>query len=158
MLDGDVGSFIGGYVMMIAATRDERLRPHVGRGCGARFDKAAGDVVFYASSTQWPDFARCAVKGAPIAATFVDPETYRAYQIKGRINAVRPSDPSECAKARRYIEEMLVIMAELGVSRLQLSSVFADDSLITIRFWPADLFLQTPGPGAGQPIEAGAGR
>lgn len=158
MLDEDVAGFIGGKVLMIAATRDERLKAHVGRGCGARFDEAAGDVVLLASSTQWPAFARYAAPGAPIAATFVDPESYRAYQVKGRINRVAPSSPAECTRARDYINTMLARMAELGVSRLQLSSVFADDTLITIRFWPADLYLQTPGPGAGSPIRSGERR
>ncbi|WP_174803185.1 hypothetical protein [Martelella limonii] len=149
MLEDDVAAFLSGNVMIVAAITDAALRPHIGRGCGAYFDGDQGDIVLLASSTQWPDFYANAAKGGMIAATFANPSSYRAIQVKGAIGAVARASPEQVERAARYVAVMLDILAGLGVSRLQLSSVFCDADLIAIRFWPADLFVQTPGPGAG---------
>lgn len=151
-LEDSVASFLSSKVMIIAATRDQTLKAHIGRGCGAFFDNDAGDVVLLSSASQWPEFFACAVKGAPIAVTFVEPSSYKAIQVKGQINQVVPATSEQRERAARYIEQMLPLMAGLGVNRLQLSTVFADDALAAIRFWPADLFVQTPGPSAGEPM------
>jgi len=152
VLEGDVAAFLSGNVMIVAATTDAALRPHVGRGCGAYFDVDQGDIVLLASASQWPGFHANARKGGLIAATFANPSTYRAVQIKGTIGAIAPADRAQVERASRYLAVMLDLLAGLGVSRLQLSSVFCDADLVAVRFWPADLFVQTPGPGAGARI------
>ncbi|MGV0911356.1 hypothetical protein [Martelella sp. FOR1707] len=152
MLEGDVAAFLSGNVMIVAATTDAALRPHVGRGCGAYFDADQGDIVLLASSSQWPGFHANARKGGLIAVTFANPGTYRAVQVKGSIGSIAPANRKQTERASRYVEEMLDLLAGLGVSRLQLSSVFCDADLAAVRFWPADLFVQTPGPGAGARI------
>lgn len=154
-LEDSVAAFLSGRVMMIAATRDQNFNTRVGRGCGAYFDENVGDVVLLSSMSQWPEFFACAVKRASIAATFADPSSYRALQIKGQINDVGPATPEQNERALQYVEQMLPLMAGLGANRLQVSTVFAYDSLAAIRFWPVDLFVQTPGPGAGEPMQRG---
>ncbi|MGR6466478.1 hypothetical protein [Rhizobium sp. PAMB 3182] len=153
MLEEDVAAFISGNVMMIAATRDETLRAHVGRGCGAYFDADAGDLVLLVSSSQWPDFFANAKKGAPIAMTVCQPDNYRSMQVKGNISGVEMATARQVAHADDYLDRMLAIMAGLGVSRLQLSTVFSNVDLAAIRFWPVDLFIQTPGPEAGERVQ-----
>ncbi|MGR6431729.1 hypothetical protein ACU5AY_12500 [Rhizobium sp. PAMB 3174] len=153
MLEEDVAAFISGNVMMIAATRDEALRAHVGRGCGAYFDADAGDLVLLVSSSQWPDFFANAKKGAPIAMTVCQPDNYRSMQVKGNISGVEMATARQVAHAGDYLDRMLAIMAGLGVSRLQLSTVFSNADLAAIRFWPVDLFIQTPGPEAGERVQ-----
>ncbi len=156
MLEDDVAAFISGPVMMIAATRDEAMRPHIGRGCGADFDPDAGDITLLASSTQWPEFCANARPGTPIALTVCRPDDYKSLQVKGQIVGISPATGAEKERARRYLDAMLAVMADLGVTRLQLSTVLTDADLVAIRFWPADLFVQTPGPGAGERLRSGA--
>ncbi|WP_026793256.1 hypothetical protein [Pleomorphomonas oryzae] len=150
MLEEDVAAFISDTVMMIAATRDDAMRAHIGRGCGASFDPEVGDVALLASSTQWPDFTANARSGAPIALTVCRPDNYQSLQIKGQIAGVTLATDDQAERAQRYIDSMLAVMAPLGISRLQLSTVFSNADLVAIRFWPADLFIQTPGPEAGE--------
>lgn len=150
MLEEDVAAFISDNVMMIAATRDDAMRAHIGRGCGAYFDPEVGDVALLASSTQWPDFYANARSGAPIALTVCRPDNYKSLQIKGQIAGVTLATDDQAERAQRYIDGMLAVMAPLGISRLQLSTVFSNADLVAIRFWPADLFIQTPGPEAGE--------
>ncbi len=150
MLEDDVAAFLSGNVMIIAATRDAAMRAHVGRGCGADFDPDVGDLTLLASSTQWPEFHANARSGAPIAMTVCQPDTYKCLQLKGQIIDVSTATEAQMARARRYLDAMLAIMAGLSVSRLQLSTVFSIADLVAIRFWPVDLFIQTPGPEAGE--------
>lgn len=154
MIAGDVARFLEGHVMILVATRDAAHRPHIGRGTGARFDTSSGRIRLLVSSSQWVGAVDNAICGAPVAATFVKPDDYRAYQIKGTIGEVRPATAEEQALGTRYVEEMLAVMGALGVSRLQLSSTLVDRDLAAISFMPTDLFVQTPGPGAGQRVPA----
>ncbi|MCM5557004.1 hypothetical protein [Pleomorphomonas sp. JP5] len=152
MLEDDVAAFLSGNVMIIAATRDAAMRAHVGRGCGADFDPDVGDLTLLASSTQWPAFHANARSGAPIAMTVCQPDTYKCLQLKGQIIDVHEATEAQKARGQRYLDAMLAIMADLGVSRLQLSTVFSNADLVAIRFWPVDLFIQTPGPEAGERV------
>ncbi|WP_165217147.1 hypothetical protein [Affinirhizobium pseudoryzae] len=150
MLAAEVAAFIEGQVMILVATRDEGHRPMIGRGSGARHDRASGLVHVLVSQSQWPLAVEHALPGRPIATTFVQPDNYRSFQIKGQITASGPADDAATAWGRHYVETQLALMAQLGVTRLQLSSTLSDRDLWHITFRPSDIFEQTPGPGAGR--------
>lgn len=154
MIEADVASFIEGRVMILIATRNAAHRPMIGRATGARFDAESGRIALLVSASQWPDAVGAARPGLPIAATFVEPATYRAYQIKGPVVDQRPANAVERARGTRYVEDMLRTMGALGVTRLQLSSTLSDRDLVRISFLPRDVFVQTPGPRAGQRVGA----
>ncbi|SMC96694.1 hypothetical protein [Rhizobium sp. RU36D] len=149
MIEAGVASFLEGRVMVLIATRNAAHRPMIGRATGARFDADSGRITLLVSSSQWPDAVAHALPGSPISATFVQPDTYEAYQIKGLISELRPANAIEQARGTRYVEDMLATMGALGVTRLQLSSTLSDRELVRISFTPRDLFVQTPGPKAG---------
>ncbi|PZU87428.1 MAG: hypothetical protein DI528_07325 [Shinella sp.] len=150
MIEAGVASFIEGRVMILIATRNDAHRPMIGRATGARFDCANGRISLLVSASQWPDAVAHAVPEAPISATFVKPDNYKAYQIKGPIIDVREADTIDQARGSQYVNDMLAEMGALGVSRLQLSSTLSDRNLVRITFFPRDLFVQTPGPEAGR--------
>lgn len=157
MLDSEVGQFIEGQVMILVATRDDGHRPMIGRGSGARFDRPSGLVNVLVSQSQWPLAVAQAVSGRPIATTFVQPDSYRSYQIKGTILDSQPADEAAAAWGCHYVQRQLCLMDLLGVTRLQLSSTLSDRNLWHITFRPTDVFEQTPGPGAGRRVQPVAG-
>lgn len=140
--------------MILIATRNDAHRPMIGRATGARFDAESGRIALLVSASQWPDAVAHALPGTPITATFVMPHNYRAYQIKGPIIDQRPANAIEQARGTSYVEDMLATMGALGVSRLQLSSTLSDRDLVRISYSPRDLFVQTPGPQAGERLQA----
>lgn len=153
MVEADVADLVESSVMMVVSTRDDSARAHIARGSGATFLRERSHIDLLLSQTQWPDVARHAVPGAPIAATFVRPSDYRAVQIKGRIHEVAQGDATDQERATRYLAKMLAVMNGLGVSTLQLSHTLTDRDILRIRFAPTELFTQTPGPGAGARID-----
>jgi hypothetical protein len=153
MIEPEVAALLEGQVMIVVSTCDSTARAHIGRGSGATFVRALGHIDLFISRTQWPDVARNAIPGAPIAATFVRPDDYRAIQVKGLIREAVPGDAADQQRASRYLADMLARMTDLGVSRLQLSHTLTDRDILRIRFAPTELFSQTPGPGAGARID-----
>ncbi len=100
MIEAGVASFLEGRVMVLIATRNAAHRPMIGRATGARFDADSGRITLLVSSSQWPDAVAHALPGTPISATFVQPDTYEAYQIKGPIIDLRPANASSRPAAR----------------------------------------------------------
>lgn len=149
MIGADVAAFIEGPLMILASTRDSAGRAYIARGSGVRFDRTPGCFDVLVNASLWPEVTAHAVKGEPIAVTLVRPNDYRAYQIKGWINEVAAASEDEQAQGTAYIERMFAVMGELGVNRVQLSHTLTDRDLVRISFVPTDLFVQTPGPGAG---------
>lgn len=156
MLTAEVADFIEGQVMILVATRDDSHRPMMGRGSGARFDRSSGLMHVLISQSQWPLAVAEALPGRPIAATFVQPDNYRSFQIKGEIAESVTADDAASAWGRLYVRSQLALMQQLGVTRLQLSSTLSDRDLWHIAFRPLDVFDQTPGPGAGRRLTAPA--
>lgn len=141
--------------MIAVSTRNAAHRPMIGRASGSRFDAVTGAITVLVSASQWPRAVENAVAGSPIAATFVRPGDYKAYQIKGTIESVRPADSFEHARGSQYVDDMLAVLGALGVTRLQLSSTLSDKDLTCIRFRPTELYIQTPGPEVGQRLLIG---
>ncbi len=159
MIETGVARFIQGRVMILVATRNEAHRPMIGRCTGAQFDPQSGEISVLVSRSQWPQAVAWAQPGLPISTTYVKPDDYHAYQIKGLISEIRPATAVENAQGSRYVEDMLEILGDLGVTRLQLSSTLSDRDLMRVCFQPRDLFEQTPGPNAGRRLlDGGAGK
>lgn len=153
MMRADVAAFLEGPVMILVSTRDGGHRAFIARGSGVRFDRRRGHIDVLLCRGQWPDVAGNAARGAPIAVTVVRPGDYRAFQVKGVIEEVAPASEEEQRRATAYVARMIEVMAELGVTKVQLSHTLTDKDLIRISFLPTDLFAQTPGPDAGQRLE-----
>ena len=149
MIGADVAAFIEGPLMILASTRDSAGRAYIARGSGVRFDRATGRFDVLVNASLWPEVVAHAVQGEPVAVTLVRPNDYRAYQVKGWIKDVAAASEDEQARGRAYVERMFEVMGELGVNRVQLSHTLTDWDLVCISFVPTDLFVQTPGPGAG---------
>lgn len=156
LLAAEVTAFIEVQVVILVATRDDGHRPMIGRGSGARHDRASGLVHVLVSQSQWPLAVAQALPGQPIATTFVQPDNYRSFQIKGLITVSGPADGTASAWSRHYVQAQLSLMHRLGVTWLQLSSTLSDRELWHITFTPTDIFEQTPGPGAGRRFQVAA--
>ncbi|PSJ63130.1 hypothetical protein [Pseudaminobacter soli (ex Li et al. 2025)] len=152
MISADVAAFVESPVMILVSTRDSAHRAFIARGSGIRFDRRHGHLDVLLCRGQWSDVAGNAVRGAPIAVTVVRPSDYRAFQVKGVIQEVASPSEEEQQRATAYVARMLEIMAELGVTKVQLSHTLTDKDLVRISFQPTDLFAQTPGPDAGQRV------
>lgn len=84
------------------------------------------------------------------------PTTFRVLHLKGRDAEVLPTRPEHGALFTRCFEAYLAQLAVFGTQRAQIDRtlgpiVLAD--LCCVRFTPVGAWDQTPGPGAGQPVD-----
>lgn len=144
----DVARFIGGPVLMTLATRDARNRPMIARGSGGRTLPAADLVEVAVSAFLWPETVANIEANGTLAATFVDPASYRAYQLKGRAT-VRQADRDDRARADAYVARAAAILMDLGVAPEPIRYWLTAREVVIASLTVDRIFEQTPGPRAG---------
>jgi hypothetical protein len=154
VISEDVASFVESGVTMLVGTRDGDYRPESVRGFGARVEAGREDLtVFVAAVTAARTLANARQNGR-IAVCFTRIADHRSIQLKGRVLEVREASADERPLLDRYGQLMVQMFGEIGVPpRL----------VLRMNRWPAhalrlrvhDVFVQTPGPGAGSPLGGG---
>jgi len=152
LIDQELAAFIESPVMIIVGTCDGSLVPEIGRAVGAlvRRDESCVDVMV--SEWQWPRTVTNARAGSRLAVTFARPSDYVSFQVKGR-GTVASASSEQSAVVRRYIEKMTATLDELGLDPRIVAPVLLDRNLVALRLSVEEIFVQTPGPKAGQPIK-----
>lgn len=148
----EVVELLGSGVVMVVATRDAALTPELVPAMGSRPGRDRRTLtVFVPRALAGATLANLADNGR-LAITATRPADHKSMQIKGSARGGR-----DAADADRPMLEML-----RGAMIEQLAS-FGMPRAITRRltFWPSvaidvdvnDVYVQTPGPGAGRPLQ-----
>ncbi len=143
-----------GPLMPILAVRDDRFRAAIARAIGVNLDADSAQLDIFVASALWQDFMRAVKPGAIVAVTATHPGTYVSYQVKGPVEAIEDAADCDRARGRLHIDRMLALLGTLGSTRQQLSHMFTVEGLVRIRMRIDELFEQTPGPAAGERINA----
>lgn len=150
-LSEDLAAFIAGPVLMTIGTRDAVNRPMIARGTGglAWADRAGVGVAI--SNWLWPETVANLRDNGMIAVTFVRPDTYEAYQLKGRAR-LRAAEPEDVAAAADYVRRATAVLRGLGVPPALIATWLTDRDPVIAEFALDRVFEQTPGPRAGRVI------
>ncbi len=149
-----VARFIEGPVLMTLATRDARNWPMIARGSGGRVANSAtgAPVVEVAVSAHlWPETVANLRDNGRLAATFVDPASYRAYQLKGLV-ALRAVEPADHARAEAYVARTVSVLTDLGVAPHAIRYWLTARDVVIAAMTVERVFEQTPGPRAGMVV------
>jgi hypothetical protein len=148
-LSDELTDFIARGVSLLVGTCDAAQVPHAARAVGLRIhDDRCHATVYLPEVTARHTVTDVAVN-ARVAVLVSQPLDHRSFQMKGAVTKVSPAEEG----ARAFIE------AYLGQFGRQLETVgMPFEVLNMVSRWPAvalefsidELFLQTPGPGAGQ--------
>lgn len=151
LLDDRLKSFLHSPIMVIVATRDSHLKPAIARAAGARVrDDHLFDV--FISRSQWPvSIEHLLAEYTPVAVTCASPANYETYQIKGHALSVTPTDDEDRKIAEGAISAAISLFSSMGVPRSLADQWLTLEGLWRITIRAEAVFLQTPGPGAGQP-------
>lgn len=139
-------------VSLCVGTRDRSLRPEAARACGAIVHEDLRAItVFLPSGVAARSLANARDNGH-IAIGFSSVLDHKTIQVKGVVSDIRPARDDEREIVIRYHAAFAEVLFLTGIPRT-----------ITRRFnaWPAtaitfnvtDLFVQTPGPGAGERLK-----
>lgn len=151
-LPGVLVHFLDRATVGLAATRDADLVPRIHWLSGWRLDADGRSL--------WALFAREFADGLPqakdgngrLAVTLEQIGTHECYQFKGRILDLRPSTAEEQATAdlcrERFVVAVSSFVKALAGQHEILRRYFLKPA-VAVKLGVQDVFLQTPGPGAG---------
>jgi hypothetical protein len=153
VIDAETVRMIESDVSLVVGLVDGSGAPIVSRACGLNvLDANAGTVRLLLDAEDAPALAEL-VHGAVIALTTGNVRTHEAKQFKGHVVSIEAATPADNARAAQYYDDFCRVVEESdGIERA------AVERLIPTRFVACliafdEMFDQTPGPGAGAPIE-----
>lgn len=135
---------------------DTAGRPSVCRALAARLEPD-GTVLTLVSRVAGRVVLAAIEATGQVAALMVSPVTNRTLHLKGRDARVEPATPAQAALLESHRAALATSLRADGF--LQDSPVIANwygipvGDLMAVRFTPWGAWNQTPGPGAGEPVE-----
>ena len=146
-----LANFLESGLAITVATRDGDLQPDGAWAWAARVHKDRIRVTLYFFEKAAVDVVRNLESHPAIAAVLDQPTSHRACQLKGTFLASRPAQDSDRALVERQLEGLRTELAAIGIPRAM---------TVGWEYWPCvavsmrveQLFEQTPGPGAGEPM------
>jgi hypothetical protein len=148
-------AFLVGPVAINVASRSATLAPSIARAYGCRVSGDRRQIVVFLSSSRSEAVLRDLAEGTPIAVIFSRPKTHESLQLKGERANVRPLEPGDRERMRRYGEAFAAEICALGYPAELAQALLAgvDEDAVGVGFEPSALFEQTPGPHAGERLE-----
>jgi preprotein translocase subunit SecD len=151
VLDEDDQTFLEGGCALIVATVAADGAPHASRGWGLDV-LGGGDVRLLLDADDEQTIANVADTGS-IAITAADVRTLHSVQLKGSVLASRAADPAEVARARRYSDDFFLDIHETDGTTYEVLERMVPSRFVACECHVDDWFDQTPGPGAGAPVD-----
>jgi hypothetical protein len=151
MIPDRVVEVLEGPAYLGIGTRDETLRPTHTVGVGATVHDDRRTVTVCVPAARAERILRDLKANGRIAIG-LGLANHESYQVKGTYLSSRPTDETDHARQERYRKALLESTLEAGfpenVAR-PFCLGFAYGSGVAITFRVDEVYLQTPGPGAG---------
>ncbi len=151
VIEQRLADFVHTATHMVLGTRDAKLRPHGAHAMGCRVDCAAGTVTVFAPLSLHT-VTLDDVRATKVATVVVGGgEHHETYQFKGEVTEVRAMTEADGAVQGAYLAKLATDLTNAGLP-------FQDWTLPPVQPGMAvvvrvtDIFVQTPGPGAGARI------
>ena len=149
-------AFLESGVSIIGASRDGNNIPVLARAIGCRVlpDRVHVQLLFKSSgAVRLLDALR---SGAPLAAVFCQPSTHYSLQLKGHQVVLAPPEASSFSLADKLATDFVREVCPLGYREELIRSFLSADpsDLVSVTFAAEACFLQSPGPRAGEALNA----
>lgn len=156
MIAAETAAFLESGCVLIVGTVGPGNEPHASRGWGITVLGGAPTKLRLLLDAYDTIAIEHVAAGGLIAVTGGCVRTLRSTQVKGRASNLEPVTPADEARADRYVEEMTTVINEVdgtprsAIERLRPSAYVACTVIVD------EFYDQTPGPGAGAPIDVTA--
>jgi hypothetical protein len=154
LLDEALAEFIQHHVAINVATRDADNRPTVTRALGCRVSSDRRRITVFVSVPRSGESLRNVHDNGAIAVVFSRPSTHQTFQVKARDASVVVLEAGDRAlmanQSTSFVDEIRQIGYRDPFAGAMVSAL--DEETVGIVFTPKAVFVQTPGPAAGQPL------
>lgn len=153
ILPEELSELIASGVDVYVATRDAQLEPESMLAMGIRLHRERDALTVYLPEATCARTLQNLEDNAAIAVTLIRPSDHKAVQVKGESRGVRLSTDTDREFQSIFRAALIEQMETVGVPRC------ATRRLV---WWPSravevvvrEVFVQTPGPAAGEPMVA----
>lgn len=148
----DLRSLLDTGVGLGMATRDSNMIPDMTDPMGILLSEDGEFITVYIGENESRKALENIKDNGQIAVSFCRPCNYVASQIKAHVEEVRPMTPQEKAKAQEWGNKYRDEIKLIGFSAEAAENlIFSPDMAVRARV--TGMFIQTPGPTAGQRME-----
>lgn len=158
VLDEAWAAFIQGGVSIVASSRDREHVPRTARANGCRLSRDRRTVTALFPVSRSRSLIEAADSSGAFAIVFTQPSTHVSLQLKGADARIVETAAADARLVERYARAFAADLEPLGFSREFVRALVGcgTTDLAAIAFTPDAVFIQTPGPRAGEPIEKAA--
>ena len=136
--------------LAFAGTRSRELVPYGHRVCGWFVDGGGQTLVALIPESSTPHLLESLEDNGALALTVEEFPSHETYQFKGRYLRHRPARPEDIAVVDRIRERFVKGVRHVFTDApLQLFSAYIPRPALAVEFEVHEIFVQTPGPGAG---------
>ena len=156
-IDADHAAFMQGAVGIGIATCSRNNVPNLARAVGCRVSPDFRLVTILVSGKQAAGALADIRANGKIAVVFSQPSTHRTIQIKGNDATIGVASAADLQAVTAHRTAFVRELEPLGYDETMIRAFLAcpDADIVSLQFHPSAAFSQTPGPHAGQPLQAG---
>jgi hypothetical protein len=148
--------FMEGAVVVIAASAGEGGRASMAFALGCLVASDRRTVRVYIDEARSAELLEDVAARRPMAVVFCEPSTNRTIQLKGKVRQRRSLRPADRRRIVTYHEVLVSELCKVGEDEAVARALTACDpeAIVALEFQPTSAFSQTPGPRAGNPLQA----
>lgn len=152
MLEPETVTFLESGCALIVGTVSGTGEPHATRGWGLSVLSAPDGLVRLLLDADDATTHANLAGGGAIAVTATDVRTLRSSQLKGLASAVEEATDEDRARAARFADDFFTDIVESDGTPREHPERLRPSGFVGCTVTIAELFDQTPGPGAGARI------
>ena len=152
MIPDKLVEFLHGPAIFFLGTRNEELRTSVSWAFGVIADPESDRVTIFVPTIENEEVLKDLKTNGMVALSTVDGATHEAYQLKGKYVEIRPTNEREKAVQEIHRTKAGARLVEAGMPPAMYQGFVMDPS-VAVTFEVEEIFMQTPGPGAGDKLE-----
>lgn len=155
LLDKASADFIQHHVTITVAARDARNIPAIARAFGCSVSADYRSVTVFLAPLRATAVLKNLRDNGVIAVVVSRPRTHETLQLKGAVTTIQRISPQQGQIMAKYLHSFMEELTGMGYKPV-ITDSFApevDEDCLAVSFEPAAVFVQTPGPHAGQRLE-----
>jgi hypothetical protein len=150
MIPGKILQFLDRANVGFAGTRDPNLVPHGHRVSGWAVSKDGRRVTAFISRSWTAHLLESLLDNGQFAMTTEEYPAHEAYQFKGRYVGHRPVTAADIETVDRVRDRFVKALRPFSPPNSDLPLLaFIPEPEVAVEFEVREIFVQTPGPGAG---------
>lgn len=149
-IPGILLDFLSRATVAVAATRDHNLVPRVRYGCGWRAEPGAQVLRIMVQQSHCDGLVEALADNGEFAVTIEEIGPHETYQFKGQVVDTEPCNATDIEFVSQARERFVQAVRRIyDIPEAGIRAYFQWPGL-TVRLKVREIFVQTPGPGAGR--------